>query len=121
MTLKVAAKCALADLIGLDSEDWAIMATIVDLYDSLMAEGEDVSDYKTEVDGIRETLKDNNMDPLKKLAILLLEDEQGITEDAYAALLDILPEKTALELNKWVKATEGRFYLPEDHGLEWAS
>lgn len=54
---------------------------------------------------------------LKNLAVRLLDDEDGITEDAYAALLDVLPEKLALALNKEVKATDGRFYLPEGHTL----
>lgn len=59
-----------------------------------------------------------NEERLKNLAIRLLDDEDGITEDAYAALLDILPESLALALNKEVKATEGRFYLPEGHSLQ---
>lgn len=59
---------------------------------------------------------------LKNLAVRLLDSDEGITEDAYAALLDILPEHIALELNRQVKATDGMFYLPEDHDLqEWQS
>ena len=57
---------------------------------------------------------------LKNLAIRLLDDDEGITEDAYGALLDILPESLALALNKEVEATDGRFYLPEGHSLsDW--
>jgi hypothetical protein len=57
-------------------------------------------------------------DKLKNLAVRLLDDEEGITEEAYTALLDILPEDVALDLNKVVEAAQGRFYLPEDHGLQ---
>lgn len=57
----------------------------------------------------------------KSLAIKLLDDENGISEDAYQALRDLGRE---LRMNNWltqlhaqVKATEGRFYLPEDHTM----
>ncbi len=53
----------------------------------------------------------------KKLALALLDDDDGITEDAYTALLDLMPEPLALELNKQVDAQDGRFYLPEGHSL----
>ena len=63
---------------------------------------------------------------LKNLAVRLLDSEDGISEDAYTALLDCLPEPIALELNRRVEATTtktlrvGAFYLPEDHDLgEW--
>ena len=55
---------------------------------------------------------------LKNLAVCLLDDDEGITGDAYKALLDVLPEPLALALNKEVDATDGRFYLPEEHGLQ---
>ncbi|MFY4731195.1 hypothetical protein [Nitrospira sp. BLG_2] len=54
---------------------------------------------------------------LKRLAVLLLDDDDGITEEAYQALLDVLPEPLALELNKLVDAVDGRFYLPS--GQDW--
>lgn len=57
------------------------------------------------------------MKKLKNLAVRLLDDEHGITEKAYLALLDMLSEKSALKLNKHVKAMEGRFYLPKYHEL----
>ena len=57
---------------------------------------------------------------LKNLAVRLLDSEDDISSDAYAALLDCLPEPIALELNRQVKATDDAFYLPEDHSLgEW--
>ena len=56
---------------------------------------------------------------LKKLTVLLLDDDLGITEEAYTALLDCLPECDALELNKRIEAQDGRFFLPEDHDLQW--
>lgn len=52
-----------------------------------------------------------------KLAIALLDDDDGISETAYAALLDmgqnIRPE-LCLHLNNTVLAPDGRFYLPDD-------
>lgn len=62
---------------------------------------------------------DHENNKFKHLAVCLLDDEDGITEDAYAALLDVMPEESlALALNKEVEATDGRFYLPEGHGLK---
>lgn len=59
---------------------------------------------------------------LKNLAVRLLDSDEGIPDEAYAALLDVLPEPIALELNRRVKATDGMFYLPEDHDLQdWRS
>ena len=57
------------------------------------------------------------MDKLKNLAIRLLDDENGISELAYDALLDMLSAQDALELNKQAKATDRRFYLPKEHTL----
>ena len=59
------------------------------------------------------------MDKLKDLAVRLLDDENGIHELAYCALLDMLSEQDALELNKQTRETEGRFYLPAGHTLSW--
>lgn len=59
---------------------------------------------------------------LKNLAVRLLDSDDGISEDSYTALLDVLPEPIALELNRRIKATDGMFYLPEDHDLQdWRS
>jgi len=69
-----------------------------------------------------EVLRIKMEEKLKRLAVALLDDEDGISEAAYAALLDVLPEQVALQLNAEVEATDGRFYLPENHNLsEWAS
>ena len=61
MTLKTAAKCALADLVGLyeqgSLDDWAMMQTLVDLYDALKTEGENVSDYELVAENMRITLR----------------------------------------------------------------
>lgn len=61
------------------------------------------------------------MNNFKTLAIALLDDENGISEDAYQALRDLGKE---LQLKNWivqlsqqVKAQDGRFYLPEDHTM----
>lgn len=62
------------------------------------------------------------MDKIKNLAVLLLEDEDGIHSDVYYALLDTMQMQEAMALNLRVKATDGRFYLPEGHDLQgWRS
>jgi len=63
------------------------------------------------------------VDKLKNLAVRLLDDEDGIHEYAYAALLEVLPEQEARELNKQTKCHLkdlglNRFYLPENHNLQ---
>lgn len=57
-------------------------------------------------------------DKLKNLAVRLLDDEEGITEEAYTALLDVLSDEIAVELNKCVEVAQGRFYLSEGHALQ---
>jgi DNA polymerase III delta prime subunit len=70
------------------------------------------------IEAVKEAIEAEN-NKFKKLAVLLLDDEDGITEEAYTALLDVMPEESlALALNREVKAQDGRFYLPEDHGLQ---
>ena len=54
---------------------------------------------------------------IQTLAVLLLDDEHGITGEAYETLIDVLPELFAFDLNRQVKAANGRFYLPENHTL----
>jgi phytoene/squalene synthetase len=61
------------------------------------------------------------MNNFKTLAIKLLDDDEGITDDAFQALRDLGKE---LQLKNWlvqlgeqVKATNGRFYLPEGHTM----
>lgn len=51
-----------------------------------------------------------------ELVVALLDDEHGISEDAWGKLLDVLPEgNVAIEhLIASVRATEGRYYLPSD-------
>ena len=50
----------------------------------------------------------------------LLNDEEGISEDAYLALVDYLScenpytNRVLRSLTKHVKATEGRYYLLQD-------
>ena len=47
----------------------------------------------------------------RELVVKLLDDEYGISEDAYDAMMEVgmIPDDIA---NR-VKATEGRFYLPD--------
>lgn len=54
---------------------------------------------------------------LKQLIDALLTDENGISEEAYNALLDYLENIGTSELTDYVKkadATDGRFYFASD-------
>lgn len=69
-------------------------------------------------EALQEAIENEN-NRFKNLAVRLLDDDEGITEEAYKALLDVMPEESlALALNKEVEATDGRFYLPEGHDLQ---
>jgi len=51
---------------------------------------------------------------LNDLARAILEDEQGISEEAYNALVVLFDVAgVSDDILKNVRATEGRFYLPE--------
>lgn len=60
----------------------------------------------------------------KNLAIKVLDDDHGISDDAYGALLDLATEinvDLALQLNKTVDAQDGRFFVHSDwkRNLHW--
>lgn len=59
------------------------------------------------------------MKNLRKLAILVLDDPNGISEGAFDELQNVLVESGAVysDIFDAVKCSEGRFYLPEDHNL----
>ena len=54
--------------------------------------------------------------PIREFAIALLDDEQGINENSWYMLEEILRNDPCAndDIIDFVKATEGRFYLPED-------
>lgn len=57
---------------------------------------------------------------LRKLAITMLEDDNGISENAFVALHE-LAEVTQTpfdDISRRIDATDGRFYLESDHGLK---
>jgi hypothetical protein len=55
---------------------------------------------------------------LRKLATLLLDDENGINEEAYNELSAHLSKEAVNEdITNAVEAMEGRFFLNEDHGI----
>ena len=55
---------------------------------------------------------------LRKLAILMLDDPDGINEEVYNELHSLLDTAPVNEdITNMVNATDGRFYLPEDHGI----
>lgn len=58
----------------------------------------------------------------KNLAIKLLDDENGINEAAYVALLDLadaIRVGLASEIDDVVDATDGGFYIPDKLELPW--
>lgn len=60
-----------------------------------------------------------NNTQLRKTLIALLDDEDGINEVGYTELESLaisLDEGTA-DIFSAVESAEGRYYLPEDHGL----
>jgi len=57
---------------------------------------------------------------LRKFLITLLDDENGINKDAYFELEKLLAANAdhgCDDIMNMVQAADGRFYLPEDHGL----
>lgn len=59
------------------------------------------------------------MASLRELALEVLDDEHGITQDAWAVLYALLEEQGEHEdIAKAVDGCEGRVYLPEGHGLQ---
>lgn len=58
-----------------------------------------------------------NNTQLRKFAIRLLDDENGINEAAWIDLRDRLIERSFEDITNAVEAADGRYFLPEDHGL----
>ena len=50
---------------------------------------------------------------MRQLAITLLNDEDGISTDAWYQLLEVLEDLEITDIHEQVKATDGRWYLPE--------
>lgn len=59
------------------------------------------------------------MPSIRKLAILLLDSQDGITEEAWDELVNHLDAEKDKDIFDAVKAVNGMRYLPEDHGLEY--
>jgi len=58
----------------------------------------------------------NPNDPLAAFVLALLDDDEGINEDAFAKLMDMLAKKGEADLlwflDNNVDAADGRFFLP---------
>ncbi len=54
-----------------------------------------------------------NKSELKKLALALLDDDEGICLNGFNALHDLLQKEGLQEITDRVDATDGRFYLKE--------
>ncbi len=55
---------------------------------------------------------------LRTLAIKLLDDDEGITEDAYNYLSAMLDTKDCTEIDNAIRKLEGRVFLKKDHTLK---
>jgi hypothetical protein len=57
---------------------------------------------------------------LRELALELLDDENGITDDAWRVLYGLFEasDEEYEGIVRALKGTEGRVYLRENHGLE---
>tara|TARA_R110002126_G_scaffold253231_3_gene396275 strand:- start:1384 stop:1635 length:252 start_codon:yes stop_codon:yes gene_type:complete len=51
---------------------------------------------------------------LRKLAILVLDDEHGIAESAYNQLVDMLVNNECQDILDAVDGSDGRYYIGED-------
>jgi len=50
---------------------------------------------------------------IRRLAILILTDENGINQESYDQMLHLLNEEDADIIDR-VEATDGRYYLPDN-------
>lgn len=61
------------------------------------------------------------MKNLRKMFIKVLDDENGISEEAFVSMKDLASEleknDEIADILPLVDACNGRFFLPEDHGL----
>jgi 5-hydroxyisourate hydrolase-like protein (transthyretin family) len=59
------------------------------------------------------------MSTLRELALEVLDDEYGITQDAWAVLFDLLAASNEEyeDIAEAVTGADGRVFLPENHGL----
>jgi hypothetical protein len=55
---------------------------------------------------------------IRELALLVLDDENGISEEAYNKLSGLLQEAECADILEAVDATDGRFYIGEDFAEE---
>lgn len=72
-------------------------------------------EYCVDCDGVTYTATVAARDPFMKMAEAILDDENGVGEQAYRALVEYaetVSSQCAAELRRRVDATDGRFYLP---------
>jgi len=60
------------------------------------------------------------MERLRELALELLDDPHGISQDAWVVLYALFEasDEDCDDIAKALKGTEGRVYLRENHGIE---
>jgi len=60
-----------------------------------------------------------NVDPdkFKKLVVSLLDDEFGISRDAYVLLLGMMLDELYNDIVLVVDAVDDRFFLPKNHNV----
>ena len=54
------------------------------------------------------------------MMIAALDDEHGVNEAGYRAMIEFAVENAipTMDIHDAVEAVEGRFFLPEEHGIE---
>lgn len=59
-----------------------------------------------------------NKNVVRKMIIAALDDEHGVNSKAYYKMKEICKENGWNDILDTVEETEGRWYLPENHGLK---
>lgn len=59
------------------------------------------------------------LEAAKRRAHILLDDDYGVSWEAYRDILDSLPVKESTELDSVVEAVDDRFYLPQGALAHW--
>ena len=66
---------------------------------------------------IREHIPESRQYMLRNLAMELLDDEHGITQEAWEILFQMLERNGDQDIIDAVTGSEGRVYLRENHGI----
>lgn len=54
---------------------------------------------------------------IRAFVIAALDDSEGVSDEAYSKLSDLAGKVELEDIMSAIRSTEGRWYLPEGHGL----